>query len=379
MTAAIRSLPLNEPLAALLRGEPAPWASLEVSTDEMLRFCIEEDLAGLAHRGLRSLDHDDWPAELRGALARAAREEATRETLRRRELIRALDALAAAGIAPLLLKGTALAYTAYPSPELRPRSDTDLLIRREEVDVARRILQHLGYREPAYCDGELLFCQFEVQRTDEFGVLHALDFHWKISTQSLFSGLFSYDELADGAVSIPALGSNARAPGLVQSLLLACVHPVMHHRNVERLIWVHDIRLLASSLTPEQWNGFAELARSKGVATICAHELALAGRWLNTAVPADVIAALSSPPGSEPTATYLAPDRRWHDELVSNVRGLGSWRDRLRLLREVAFPGASYMLKAYDLSDRLSTRALLPLLYAHRGLRGVGKVLRGEK
>ena len=32
----------------------------------------------------------------------------------------------------LVFKGTALAYTCYPEPSLRPRLDTDLLIRRAD-------------------------------------------------------------------------------------------------------------------------------------------------------------------------------------------------------------------------------------------------------
>jgi len=43
------------------------------------------------------------------------------------ELREVLAALAGAGLPVLLLKGAALAYTLYPEPHLRDRSDTDLL------------------------------------------------------------------------------------------------------------------------------------------------------------------------------------------------------------------------------------------------------------
>ena len=55
------------------------------------------------------------------------------------------------------------------------------------------------------------------------------------------------------------------------------------------------------------------------------------------------------------------------------------WGARLRLLREVAFPAPRYMLQSYGWADTGLTRALLPALYLHRGLRGVSRVVRGEK
>jgi hypothetical protein len=82
---------------------------------------------------------------------------------------------------------------------------------------------------------------------------------------------------------------------------------------------------------------------------------------------------------SEPSAAYLQPDRRWSDELIASIRGLPSWRDRLRLLREVTLPDPTYTLKAYGLPPSSLGAALLPILYLHRLLSGGWKVLAGQK
>jgi hypothetical protein len=154
----------------------------------------------------------------------------------------------------------------------------------------------------------------------------------------------------------------------------------MHHRGAERVIWLYDVHLLAPRLSPAAWGRFAQLAVERGVAGICAHELALARSRLGTAVPAEVLSALAALPRSaERTAAYLEADRRWSDEVLANVRGLPRWRDRLRLLREIAFPARGYMLRAYGLGGGAAASALLPALYLHRGLRGLWKVLRGVK
>ena len=51
----------------------------------------------------------------------------------------------------------------------------------------------LGYATTVHCSD--LFSQFEVQKVDRFGVQHAFDVHWSISTQPVFAGLLTYDEL----------------------------------------------------------------------------------------------------------------------------------------------------------------------------------------
>lgn len=379
MTAALPAS-LADGLAAMLRGEAVSWRSLGVEPARLLAACAEEDLTGLVQHRLADRPDLDWPRDLRDALTREARTSATRELLRRREVVAVLDALAARDVRPILLKGTPLAYTVYQAPSLRPRADTDLLVPREQTETVRKVMAAVGYTATNFSDGDVLFRQFELRKDDEFGVTHAFDIHWQISTESVFADLLGYDELASEAMAVPALGAHARAPGAIHALLLACVHPVMHHRNAERLVWVCDIHLLAARLSPAEFDRFAELAVRKGVAAICAHELALARARLSTPVPDEVIAALGAPGrGPERSATYLEPERRWNDELLSNVWGLPRWSDRLRLLKEVTFPAPGYMLRAYGLDEAAFGSALLPALYLHRGVRGVWRVLRRRK
>ena len=375
----VLAAPLAGGLAALLRGERVSWTSLGVEPGAFLTACAEEDLTGLVHRQLAPRPPADWPQSVLAELERVARANVAREALRRRELTAVLDALDAEGIRPILLKGTPLAYTVYEEPGLRPRGDTDLLIRRGERETVRRVVGALGYGATNYSGGEFLFHQFEMAKDDAFGIPHALDFHWKISTESVFADLLDYEELAGESASVPALGPHARGAAPVHALLLACVHPAMHHRNLERLVWLYDIHLLASRLAPSEIDRFARLAVRKGVAAICAHELDLARVRLGTRVPEPVLRTLRAPGRAEPSAAYLETARRWSDELVSNVRGLPRWSDRLRLLREVAFPAPGYMLRAYRLDAVSAAGALLPALYVHRGLRGLWKVLRNRK
>ena len=305
--------------------------------------------------------------------------DVARELLRQREILSVVEALARAGIEPILLKGTPLAYTIYGSPVERPRGDTDLLIRPEQLEGVRAVMASLEYETTVYCDGELLFGQFEVARDDEFGVRHAFDFHWKISTQTVFADMLTFDELAAGSVGVPALGPHARTAGAVHALLLACVHPVMHHRNEAVTLWIRDVHLLTSRLSQDELDRFVDLARQKRMAAIVARQWRLARERFGTTIDDLTIGRLTERIVDEPSAVYLRSGRRWHDELRSSLGGLPVWSDRLKLLREVVFPSASYMRRAYNISAGPVGSALLPPLYVHRGVKGIYKVLAGKK
>jgi hypothetical protein len=195
----------------------------------------------------------------------------------------------------------------------------------------------------------------------------------------VFADVLSYDELAARSMPAPALGSNARVPAPLHALLLACIHPVMHHRNDELLIWMYDIHLLASHMCQADLDQLVELAMTKRVAAVTAHQLRLAQERLGTPGLAVVIARLERTGAKEPSAAYLDSGRQWRHELASNIRGLAHWSDRLKLVREVAFPSRDYVLNVYGFKKRRIGTAILPLLYCHRLLLGTWKVAAGRK
>jgi hypothetical protein len=364
-------------VAAFLSGSPQLWPELKIDEQAMLGLCTSEDLSPLCVQRLsQSARSSGWPSRLSAFLSEKARLQAGVELLRAAEIRAVLDALADAGVIPILIKGTPLAYSVYEAPALRPREDTDLLIARAHVDAARRALCSLGYAATACCHD--LFSQFEMQKVDRFGVVHAFDVHWKISTQPVFEDVLTYDELLPRTRPVPLLGPHAITAGHVDALLLACIHPVMHHRNAQRVLWIYDAHLLASALTRHDFRELARRARQKGVAAVCAHQLRLAQRMFQTPVPWDTIEALSLH-GDEPSERYLSSQRRWRHDLLSSVRAVPRFGGRMALLREVLLPSPSYMLGAYGLHRKPLALWLLPALYVHRNVRGVWKVLIGKK
>lgn len=79
--------------------------------------------------------------------------------IREAAIDRLLTAFAAADVQIILLKGAALAHLIYPSPELRPMVDIDILIDPHDAGAAVRIASDLGYafasRHPSKSAGRL--------------------------------------------------------------------------------------------------------------------------------------------------------------------------------------------------------------------------------
>ena len=242
------------------------------------------------------------------------------------------------------LKGTALAYTVYDTPIARPRLDTDILIDPDDRREARGVLEGCGYTAPPYCDE--LFAQFQMEKRDRFGLGHVIDVHWKISTQPVFADVLDHQGILPRARPIPALGPSAVGPSPVDALLLACIHPVMHHQNTQRILWTYDTHLLASALGPADWDAFVGRATHARVAG-CVRAPAAASRSRCSTHPCrrTSCADLSAASG-EPSAAYLASQRRWRHELASSLRGSPRFADRVKLLREVLLPSQDYMLGA---------------------------------
>ena len=349
-------------LATHLRPSDALVLPLDPSLSSQIR---DQGVGPLLRRAMRERGVlDAQPAAVRDELARLSREEALIEPFRRQETERTLEALAAAGVPALVFKGTALAYTCYPDPTLRPRLDTDLMIRRRDIDTASRVFESLGFTRTLRTSGEHVTHQFTYV-SSRGGLSLAFDVHWKIADPQPFADLFSFEELDNEAQPIPALGPAARGIGAEHALLVACTHRVAHHFDQEFLIDLYDIDLLARTLASSGWGRVAEMAAAKRIRGVVLRGLELASARLGTPVPADVRETLARPGGHEPTAVYLSEGFRKIDLLRADLGMLG-WGSRVRLIREHLFPNPSFILRSFGVTQPV----LLPALYLIRIARG---------
>jgi len=363
-------------VASLLRGEPAALEPLTGAEAE------ESFLDTAAEHGvdcvLRHLlkQRGFWlmlSPTLKAALDTRARYESLLEVARRSELKRVLDGLYEHDVKTLILKGAGLAYTHYPTPYLRPCCDVDLFIRRDQLLSASARLEALGYTRMSSMSREAVHTQwmFELRRGS---LCYAVDLHWAISNRPLFARMLSFDELAGGAVPVPLLGEGAATPGAVYALLFSCIHRVAHHNDSHLLIWLFDVKLLAESLTSNEWELFIDLANTKRLVAVCRETLAVTAallggceeglqRFGNLVENADVV--------SEASAAYLGGvGSRWRS-LALDLRGAAGAAAKLRLITGHAFPDSEYMRQAYSATGPLG----LAGAYVRRAATGAWRTL----
>ena len=294
-----------------------------------------------------------------------------------RELLSVLRVLEDEGAMPLVFKGAALAHTHYAESWQRPHADVDVLIAPESRERVFAVLRRLGYEHLTFISGDLVMYQAPFERVDHLGIDHLLDIHWRIANPQVVSQVLTHDELVTRSVfaRVRALsegdsngqGYSMRVPSAVDSLLIACVHRAAHHPDVERRCWIEDIHRLASGFVRSEWETFTARAVDRSVRTICFQGLKRSEAMFQTAVPPDVLRALSAGP-SEASAVFLREGLRPVDRLVADARALGLVGSA-RLLREHLLPPAHYMQAKYG----VTSRAWLPAFYASRVLSGIRK------
>jgi hypothetical protein len=309
-------------------------------------------------------------AALRDAAVRAA----ALEPFRLADLRALLDALAARGVDVLITKGTALAYSLYERPDLRPRADTDLLLAAADLDAARGVFRELGYVESVTSGDELAMRQTMFRRVDAAGVDHVYDVHWAVANTPVFADVLGIDELRARGVPLPRIGAHARTISDVDALLYACVHRIAHHYDSDRLIWLADIHFLRERMPRGEHARFWALAAEREVVGVCMRSIERANEWFGGGEHDPVhdfldAATIARP---EPTRSYLDSRPRALGLLRAEVGALRGWRVRARRLRQLAFPPPSYMRARFGARSRLA----LPWLYAFRAARGVARLFR---
>ena len=352
------------------RGRAASWPSSSGEDhNEFLAFTKRHGVqALLAHRLQGTGRFREWPLTVQVTLRDALCSAVAMEPVEQGEIARVTATLAAAGVRAVLFKGAAVAYGAYALPFLRPRQDNDVLVAADDVEAARAVLRTLSYRPVASTGGDLVVGQQDWIMRDDRGSVHLLDLHWRISNTQLFARAVPTEDLLARAVPVPELAERAMTLGLVDALLVACVHRVAHHTEGGRLIWLADLGYLAEQMAPEDWEDVVSRAHEWRVSAVCAEGLLQAMHWFSAPVPESVVARLRQTAHSEPPAArrFLGGRRTALGSLLSDLHALPGVTLKARLVLQHTFPSPAFLLHSYS----TSRRSLLPFLYAHRLVRG---------
>lgn len=259
-----------------------------------------------------------------------------------------VEALARVGIAPLLLKGTALAYGLCPlSRSGHARAwDSDLLVAPEHLPEARRILAASGFSRPR--DDAAAAHQEDWWFDSGFDHRRGIDLHWIKSQSAAMEAIVPAADLVATRQPLPRLSPQAWPPSPVLTFLQLHINQLAHSANghvVEgvfvqgagRLGWVVDIHLIASAFSAQEWAELVRACLAREVAPSVAASLRRAQALLGTAIPHGVLGQLgqqAAPSIASAYFDYTAPLHR----LALDWRATCGWRQAQGQTREHILP-----------------------------------------
>ena len=178
---------LGEPGSPVRSIAPEPSrAGSDLDWDYLSERAVAHGLAPLLLREASALG---WavPAPARVQLEEATAYHSGRAMKCQFTLYRFLEVSARRSLATALLKGVALVGSAYPDPRLRAMDDIDLLVRAEDLALARAVGEEIGlgfgFRQlPAFY---YRLMHFAAPMQADLATLVPLDLHWRLHSPAL--------------------------------------------------------------------------------------------------------------------------------------------------------------------------------------------------
>lgn len=351
-------------MVSILKGDLRALPD-RLDPEELIRYAEHHRVLPLVATRLLSTHPGTDPCEVRfrNQLEEQLRNAIAVEAIRHRETENVLEQAAAAGLDPIVLKGTALAYSIYTEPHLRPRDDVDILVQRHRLGEVRDLMAGLGYQERPSWAGDLHQSQTMFQKRIVPEVVLSWDVHWLLSNRFTLGSRFSWNELMGSSRSLPALTPSARGLSRPWALLHACIHMVGHHEGEERLIWDWDLRLLVGSLSTDELGEFRLLAQEHDVEELVVDALG----------HAEAAGVIQVPPVLLFESSGRSSQNRRIIRMWSELQSLSGIGLKLRWVRQLLFPGRRNLESRYG---RTIPWVLLPWFTAHRWVSGAVGVLK---
>ena len=274
------------------------------------------------------------------------------------ELFRLMGAFRQDSQPVIVLKGPALARSIYPTRELRPYGDLDLVVHETDGVRTGAMLQAYGFAETAYAaeDARRARAGYVSRNTALHRIFTSHDGQVKVELHldPLQLGLKPTSEAERWQRALPI-------PGIDHALMLApedqLIHLSVHaHKHgFDRLIWLKDIDLLIRTHGRTlNWQRVLEVARSEGVRSSVWYTMRLTALTLGTEVPAHAVSRLA------PSAIMQRLYRRiWSPSTIAGMNGFM----RRRAVQFHAAESWRGMLPSLLLMERRRSRARAILQY----------------
>lgn len=315
------------------------------------------------------------PAAHLATLRSAYESNARKNLLLTRMLVEVQELLQRAGVPSLAWKGPTLAACAYRDIALREFFDLDLLVPRNHIQRAKEILISSGFRPALQLTAaqERLYLKLDNEFPFHFGAHeNVLELQWRLAPH-FYAVDFDLERLFERAIVTRIGDAECRTLCPEDLLLTLCIHAAKHGWG--RLSWISDIAWLLRTQNLD-WLHVQHEQERVGIERILLVTLALTRHFYATSLPRMAQMEIADSLEVQRLSLQMA-DRLVHQRaldisspeyflLMCQVRE--RWRDRVRLLRRLAFtPGPGEWTKIS------LPRALVPFYLVIRAFRLSGK------
>jgi len=295
------AIPADEELLLLTAGgaanDAAIWTVARSGIDwrRFLGLAQLERAVPVVYPRLRDIAGDVIPPEVLDQMRRLALVSDFAMLHLDTRLRESLRALHAADVRVMLLKGAALAHTAYGGIRKRPMSDIDVLVDSSNARIARRVMLDTNWREIVGGIPDEVYDRHH--HLPPMRDSKSPDLQLEIHT-ALFPErqpfAFGARDLWANAQPLGSAFPGAFAPDRVHSLLHACLHFLWSHQG-RFGVWrtIRDIDVLSRASL--DWGAFVNAAQASRGATACYWTLRLAEVTANIAAPTEVMNQLRPP------------------------------------------------------------------------------------
>jgi putative nucleotidyltransferase-like protein len=273
---------------ALQRAKPVDPATF-------VALCKTADVAATVHAILsRAARSDLLGAGVTEELAKARAKIRVDNLLLLARLEQALDMLLAAGVRPVALKGVDVLHRLYRSFDERSLDDVDLLVPRDQTELAIATLERAGFTGPPEPERTHWFrSSFELPLTSPGPVGVAFEIHWSVGQAKRYR--IDAAALIARAVPLDVAGRSILRLDEHDAVAHLLLHHVQHYFD-RRLKWAIEVGLLARA-PGFSWPGVAERLTTWGGRAAGALALLHVRRLFPEMLPAAAYDAL-------PTATW---------------------------------------------------------------------------
>ncbi len=337
----------------------------------MKDMASQHRLIPLVCKQFQSMPDTGIPADIKAEFEQKNIANSARNAFLSFELIMILDTLKQAGIPAIPFKGPVLAVSAYDNIGLRQFDDLDILIKKEDIIKAAKLMIDKEYQP--FIEMTETIRKKHINAGWGFSLKSpGLDYHLELSSNvlpDLYSFELSDEMLWSNTIKIQFDGHEINTLSPEINLLLLCIHGTKH--LWDRLAWVADITYLLNTNPDINWNLILDTATKSGSRRMLFLGLNIARELTDCEMPRNIAGIIDidstvADLTDKILKSYISPSETdsMKEEIKFHLHARERLCDRLRYLLSIIFaPGYS------DLNFVILPRSLYVLYYIIRPFR----------